>query len=283
MRIHRQSDSLRAALKAAPSAERRTALVPTMGNLHAGHLSLVHKARQQAATVVASIFVNPMQFGPEEDYAKYPRTPEEDCKQLEAAGVEHLFLPDISDIYPDGMEAHTQVIVPGLSDILCGASRPGHFTGVATVVLKLLNLVRPDVAVFGEKDFQQLVLLRRLAADLALAVDIIAAPTVREPDGLAMSSRNRYLDEMQCQAASALYRTLLATRKQLQAGKQDFRALETAGEKALEAAGLTLDYYALRRQTDLGEARFGCKDVVVLAAASAGNTRLIDSVTIRLD
>ncbi len=279
MQVHCEHSSLSAALKTIGKGQ-RIALVPTMGNLHAGHLSLVQKAHEQAEIVVVSIFVNPMQFGPREDYKDYPRTPEEDRRQLEAAGVHHLFLPETATMYPNGMEAHTKVTVPELSDMLCGASRPGHFIGVATVVLKMLNLVQPDTAVFGEKDYQQLVLIRRLVTDMCLPIKILGGTTVRESDGLAMSSRNRYLNEKERRTAPALYQALRATEKQLQAGEMDFGALETAGRHALEGAGFIVDYYTIRCRADLREIRTECQDMVVLATASLGNTRLIDSIAI---
>lgn len=281
MHIHREPSSLRSMLKATRTGQ-RIALVPTMGNLHAGHLSLVKQAGEEAEIVVVSIFVNPMQFGPREDYEKYPRTPEEDRRQLKTAGVHHLFFPETTLMYPSGMEEHTRVIVPGLSDILCGASRPGHFIGVATVVLKLLNLVQPDIAVFGEKDYQQLVLIRRLAADLCLPVKILGGGTVRESDGLAISSRNRYLSDKERHAAPALHQALLTSQGQLQAGNRDFKALEAAGRLALEQAGFAVDYYTIRSQADLQEASLACQNMVVLAAASLGNTRLIDGITVKM-
>ncbi|MBS1222574.1 MAG: pantoate/beta-alanine ligase, partial [Proteobacteria bacterium] len=202
---------LRAQVVAWKRAGERVAFVPTMGNLHRGHIHLVERARALAPRTVASIFVNPMQFGPSEDFAAYPRTLEADSRQLEAAGLDLLFSPSVAEMYPRPLEQMTQVTVPDLPAVLCGASRPGHFTGVTTVVSKLLNMTQPDIAVFGEKDWQQLVIIRRMAADLDMPVEIIGVPTVREPDGLALSSRNGYLSAGERAIAPTLYATLRAT------------------------------------------------------------------------
>src|SRR5213082_3200291 len=216
---------------------RRVAFVPTMGNLHAGHLSLIEAARRHGERFVASIFVNPMQFGPNEDFAHYPRTPREDERMLAAAGCDLMFMPEVSEIYPHGAERATRVEVPALSRILCGEFRPGHFEGVATIVAKLFHIVDPDVAVFGEKDFQQLTVIRRMVADLCLRVQIVGAPTVREADGLAMSSRNQYLDAAQRKVAPSIYRQLSQAVEALRSGARDFAGLEAAGRAALDGAG----------------------------------------------
>ena len=259
---------------------RRIAFVPTMGNLHAGHVSLIEAARHHGDRFVASIFVNPMQFGPNEDFAHYPRTPAQDARMLAEAGCDLMFMPDVAEIYPNGSQRATRVEVPGLSSILCGEFRPGHFEGVSTVVAKLFNIVEPDVAVFGEKDFQQLTIIRRMVADLCMPVAIIGAPTVREPDGLAMSSRNQYLTEDERRKAPAIHRTLLAAAARLRAGEHDFAAIERAGLGELQSAGFRPDYFAVRRTDDLASPDAGTRRFVVLTAARLGRARLIDNLQI---
>src|SRR5438128_601557 len=204
----------------------RVAFVPTMGNLHPGHVSLIEAARRHGDRFVASIFVNPMQFGPNEDFAHYPRTPTQDERMLAAAGCNLMFMPDVAEIYPNGAERATRIDVPGLSRILCGEFRPGHFEGVATIVAKLFHIVDPDVAVFGEKDFQQLTVIRRMVADLCMPVQIVGAPTVREADGLAMSSRNQYLEDGQRRLAPSIYRQLQQAVSALASGSRDFARIE---------------------------------------------------------
>ncbi|MGH7058233.1 MAG: pantoate--beta-alanine ligase [Acetobacteraceae bacterium] len=258
----------------------RIAFVPTMGNLHAGHVSLIEAARRHGERFVASIFVNPMQFGPNEDFAHYPRTPTQDARMLSDAGCDLMFMPDVVEIYPNGSERATRVEVPGLSDILCGEFRPGHFEGVATVVAKLFHIVEPDFAVFGEKDFQQLTIIRRMAADLCMPVAIIAAPTVREPDGLAMSSRNQYLTDEERRTAPVIHQTLLAAVQRLRAGDRDFAAIERSGTAALERAGLRPDYFAVRRANDLSAPDPDARHLVVLTAARLGRARLIDNLQV---
>ncbi|HET9679263.1 MAG TPA: pantoate--beta-alanine ligase, partial [Gammaproteobacteria bacterium] len=215
----------------------RIALVPTMGNLHAGHLQLVTQARKQAEKVVTSIFVNPLQFGPDEDYARYPRTLDDDRQKLETAGCDAIFLPSVETLYPGGAANATMMHVPGLGDDLCGAHRPGHFDGVATVVARLLNAVQPDIAFFGEKDYQQLAVIRRMVADLLMPITIEGVATEREADGLAMSSRNQYLTASERAIAPRLYATLQATVADLNAGQRDYHTLQTAGFSALQKAG----------------------------------------------
>ncbi len=260
----------------------RVAFVPTMGNLHAGHGDLVTRARKLAHRVVVSIFVNPMQFGPNEDFAQYPRTPAEDTALLERLGADTLFIPDAADIYPAGYEHSTFIDVPELSDILCGEFRPGHFRGVATVVVKLFNLVAPDVAVFGEKDFQQLSIIRRVVADLCMPIEIVGAPTMREHDGLAMSSRNRYLSAEDRAATPAIFRALQTAKQQLQAGQREFAKLEAEGASALSAAGFKLDYFSIRDAANLQLPTAATRDFVVLTAARIGKARLIDNVRVVL-
>ncbi|HWP94438.1 MAG TPA: pantoate--beta-alanine ligase [Gammaproteobacteria bacterium] len=271
---------LRAALRVWRARGERIAFVPTMGNLHDGHIALVRRARELAERTVVSIFVNPLQFGAGEDFARYPRTPEEDTQALNAAQTDLLFMPPVEEMYPPG-RATTVVTVPGLSDILCGAFRPSHFTGVATVVAKLFGMVQPDVAVFGEKDFQQLLVIRRMVADLNLPVEIVGAPTVREPDGLAMSSRNRYLTPEERARAPALYRTLREAVRMVQAGRP-LKAVEDAGLAALRAAGFRPDYFEVRRVEDLAPPTAGDtpEALIVLAAAWLGNARLIDNLRV---
>lgn len=260
------------------SEGRRVAFVPTMGNLHAGHVSLIEMARRHGDRFIASIFVNPMQFGPNEDFAHYPRTPAQDARMLTEAGCDLMFMPDVLEIYPNGSEHATRIDVPGLSSILDGEFRPGHFEGVATVVAKLFHIVEPDIAVFGEKDFQQLTIIRRMAADLCMPVSVIAAPTVREPDGLAMSSRNQYLTDDERRRAPLIHQLLSATVERLRGGDRDFTAMERAGIAALEQAGFRPDYFSVRRADDLGTPDAASKHLVVLNAARLGRARLIDNL-----
>jgi pantoate--beta-alanine ligase len=257
----------------------RVAFVPTMGNLHAGHMSLIEAARQHGDRFVASIFVNPMQFGPNEDYAHYPRTPRADEQMLAAAGCDLMFMPDVAEIYPNGPDNAARVEVPVLSNILDGEFRPGHFQGVATIVTQLLNIVAPDAAIFGEKDFQQLTVIRRMVADLCMPVAIIGAATVRESDGLAMSSRNQYLTAQERGVAPAIYRQLQQARTRLLGGAAD-RDVETEGLAALGAAGFRPDYFAVRDARDLQPARPDTPERVVLVAARLGKARLIDNLRV---
>jgi pantoate--beta-alanine ligase len=257
------------------------AFVPTMGNLHAGHASLIGAAHLHGRRVVASVFVNPLQFGPNEDYAAYPRTPEDDTELLAAQGVDVLLLPTVDEMYPLGVAGSTIVDVPELSGILCGAVRPGHFQGVATVVVKLLNLVQPDVAIFGEKDYQQLTIIRRSVEDLCLPVKIVGAPTVRAEDGLALSSRNRYLSEPERAIAPLVYRALDRARRRLESGDADLAGIQREGLESLRAAGFRPDYFEVRMAGTLAEPRGQDVDVVVLTAARLGRARLIDNVQCR--
>jgi pantoate--beta-alanine ligase len=259
----------------------RIAFVPTMGNLHAGHGTLVGKAAELADRVIVSSFVNPLQFGPNEDYAAYPRTPDEDRRVLESLHVDLLFVPEVADIYPRGQQSTARVHVPVVEDILCGAFRPGHFMGVATVVTKLLNIVQPDVAVFGEKDYQQLLIIRRAATDLCMPVEIVGVQTAREPDGLAMSSRNRYLTAEQRAVAPKIHTELERARRAIESGNADFAAIERAGSEALQQAGFRPDYFAIRDATTLEEPAAHSVDLVVLTAARIGRARLIDNVRAR--
>jgi len=268
---------LRAQVMAWKRAGEQVALVPTMGNLHRGHIHLVERARELAPRTVASIFVNPMQFGPSEDFAAYPRTLDADSRQLETAGLDLLFAPGVTEVYPRPLEQMTQVTVPELPTVLCGASRPTHFSGVTTVVSKLFNMVQPDIAVFGEKDWQQLVIIRRMATDLDMPVAIVGVPTVREPDGLALSSRNGYLSAEERAIAPTLYATLRATAERLRAGERDFAALEAEAKAQLASAGFRPDYFEIRRPDDLQRPNLEDAELRIFAAAWLGRARLIDN------
>ncbi|RUO75573.1 pantoate--beta-alanine ligase [Pseudidiomarina taiwanensis] len=255
----------------------RIGFVPTMGNLHQGHLELVKVAQQHADQVVVSIFVNPMQFGQNEDLDAYPRTFAEDCTALEQLGVAAVFAPTVADMYPRGLTEQTTVQVPHISDILCGASRPGHFIGVATVVCKLFNMVQPDVAVFGQKDYQQLQVIKLMVADLSMPVDIIGVPTQRADDGLALSSRNGYLNANERATAPRLYQVLQQLAERIRAGKEVDAEL-AAATKTLTQAGFEVDYLSVRRQLDLAPISASDSELVILAAARLGSTRLIDNL-----
>jgi pantoate--beta-alanine ligase len=259
------------------------AFVPTMGNLHGGHLSLLGRAREMADRTVVSIFVNPIQFGKGEDYERYPSTLADDSRKLEASGLDLLFAPDLAQLYPGGIDTDTRITVPELSSILCGRFRPGHFSGVATVVAKLLINVQPDVALFGEKDYQQLLVVRRMVEDLRIPVEIVGMPIVREADGLAMSSRNTYLSTEERARAPSIYRALLAAADRLRRGSPDFAAIEAESMRALESGGLRPEYFSIRRTDDLAEPQPAETRLSILAAAWLGSTRLIDNVKVRLD
>ena len=274
---------LRAAVSRARSEGKRIALVPTMGNLHAGHIALVEKATQRADFVVASIFVNPLQFGANEDLDKYPRTLVADQEKLVGAGCHLLFTPDVEEVYPDGMQQQTRVSVPLVSEGLCGASRPGHFEGVATVVCKLFNMVQPDLALFGEKDFQQLAVIRKLVRDLNLPIQVMGEPTVRAADGLALSSRNGYLNESQRALAPLLYRTLQQLAEEIRRQPSAQSTLLAAARQQLEDAGLRPDYLELREAVRLHEVQDSDRQLVLLAAVYLGTTRLIDNLQFSLD
>lgn len=258
----------------------RIAFVPTMGNLHDGHLALIDEAKRDADRTVASIFVNPLQFGEGEDFDTYPRTRDEDSSQLASRSVDLLFAPPVEVIYQRAQHQQTRVEVPEVSHILDGEFRPGFFIGVATVVCKLFNMVQPDIAVFGEKDYQQLHIIRRMVEDLQMPIEIAASPTVRESDGLAMSSRNNYLDTRQRQIAPLIYRCLLQTADALQRGKGDRRQLEQAAVATLEDAGFIVDYYTVRNADTLDPADADEKKLVILTAARLGGTRLIDNIIV---
>ena len=272
---------LRAVITAWRQQGEQIVFVPTMGNLHAGHLQLVDMARQLGTRVVSSIFVNPLQFVPGTDYENYPRTLKQDSEQLQAHGVALLFAPSVDEMYGQAAQSVTRVSVAGLSDILCGEFRPGHFAGVTTVVAKLFNLVEPQLAVFGEKDYQQLLVVRRLVADLCMAVEIIGEPTVREGDGLAMSSRNGYLSAAERAQAPALYQTLRWLGERLVSG-MNYDSLAAEGMNILRESGFEPDYVAIRRAEDLQPPQAADSRLIIMAAAWMGKTRLIDNLAVTL-
>jgi pantoate--beta-alanine ligase len=283
MKIFAKTAQLRAAVAADKRSGKRIALVPTMGNLHEGHLQLVQRAHKEADVVIVSIFVNPLQFGPSEDLDKYPRTLAADKEKLFAAGVQYLFTPAVEDNYPAGMAAQTKVSVPELSDTLCGASRPGHFTGVATVVSKLFQIAQPDVAVFGEKDFQQLAIIRKMTSDLCMPIEIVGVQTARSTDGLALSSRNGFLSVDERRVAPVLHDALQECRAAIACGFDSYRDLEQHALELLRSAGLRPDYFAVRDARTLGPVSLETEKLVILGAAYLGSTRLIDNVTLNLN
>ncbi|EOM4467509.1 pantoate--beta-alanine ligase [Escherichia coli] len=261
---------------------KRVALVPTMGNLHDGHMKLVDEAKARADVVVVSIFVNPMQFDRPEDLARYPRTLQEDCEKLNKRKVDLVFAPSVKEIYPNGTETHTYVDVPGLSTMLEGASRPGHFRGVSTIVSKLFNLVQPDIACFGEKDFQQLALIRKMVADMGLDIEIVGVPIMRAKDGLALSSRNGYLTAEQRKIAPGLYKVLSSIADKLQAGERDLDEIITIAGQELNEKGFRADDIQIRDADTLLEVSETSKRAVILVAAWLGDARLIDNKMVEL-
>ncbi len=275
MQIHDTIAGLRSVLAKAG----RIAFVPTMGNLHEGHIALMRQARTHGDTVVSSLFVNRLQFGPKEDFNTYPRTFEADCEKMAAVGVAHLFAPDEREMYPTPQAYHVQPD-PAQADILEGEFRPGFFRGVATVVLKLFSVVQPQVAVFGKKDFQQLMIIRNMVQEFALPIDIVPGETVRAADGLALSSRNGYLSKAERAEAPHLYRTLLAIRQAIQAGERDLARLEHVAMAELRASGWIPQYVAVRKQLDLQLPAAHDSGLVVLGAALLGSTRLIDNLEV---
>lgn len=280
MQTLNQVKYLRAALDAERARGRRIALVPTMGHLHEGHMQLVRRAHEIAGIVVTSIFVNPMQFGAAEDLDSYPRTLADDQEKLEAEGVHYLFVPGVEEMYPNGIDNHTTVNVESLSNMLCGEHRPGHFEGVCTVVSKLFNLVQPGSAVFGEKDFQQLAVIKRMTSDLCMPIDIVGVPTARAHDGLALSSRNSYLSSVDRARAPVIYETLQATRDAIQAGNRQYASLCEEAKLKLSQSGFNVDYFDIRDQEDLqllDNNAENCK-IAILTAASLGSTRLLDNI-----
>ncbi|MDA7584389.1 pantoate--beta-alanine ligase [Luminiphilus sp.] len=279
MEIAKNSHELRQCL-AGLSGDGTVAFVPTMGNLHEGHLSLVRRGFAMAKHVIVSIFVNPLQFSPTEDLEAYPRTLKQDLEQLAGEGVALVFTPSVEDLYPSGLQAHTKVTVPGLTDVLCGRQRAGHFDGVTTVVCKLLNLVSADIALFGEKDLQQLLVIRKMVADLGIPVQIEAVPTQRNANGLALSSRNGYLTPEALDLAPALYRNLMAVGDAVRDGARDYAGLCSGLMQRLNALGFVSEYCEARRCSDLLPAQEDDTDIAIFCAASLEGTRLIDNIVI---
>jgi pantoate--beta-alanine ligase len=274
-------DELRIVMRGFRASDETTAFVPTLGNLHDGHLSLVRKAKEVADRVVVSIFLNPTQFDKPEDLANYPKTLENDLALLKKENVDLVFLPDADEMYPKG--GVTRVEVDGISDILEGDSRPGHFSGVATIVAKLFNLVQPDISIFGEKDYQQLMLIRRMEQDLDFGIEIISAPTAREESGLAMSSRNNYLNKEQREKiAPNIYKEMLSIKKQIDEGGRDYAALQQTSIAYLKGRGFRPDYIEIRNADDLSAASLADKELVILISAWLGKARLIDNLRISL-
>lgn len=264
------------------AAGERIGFVPTMGSLHAGHMSLLAAARYRADRVIASVFVNPLQFGPGEDFERYPRSPEVDAQLLTDAGCDLLFLPGVEEIYPDGRDSATRISVKPLSEMLDGAHRPGHFDGVATVVAKLFGIVQADVAVFGEKDYQQLAIVRQMTRDLCIPVEIVGAPTVRSPDGLAMSSRNAYLSPAERELAPRIYATLREAAARIDAGERDYAKISGWGVAELAASQFKPDYFEVRDAGTLLAPTADSKELVILVAARLGKARLIDNLRVPL-
>lgn len=272
--------SLRAEIHRQRAAGKRIGLVPTMGNLHAGHLQLAQTALARTDFVLVTIFVNPLQFGPTEDLDAYPRTLQQDQEALQQAGCHALFAPSVEEIYGGDLQQQTTVHVPGVSEGYCGASRPGHFDGVATIVCKLFNLIAPDQAFFGLKDYQQFLVIRKMVADLGLPIAVVGVDIVRADSGLALSSRNNYLSPAQQQTAANLYQCLLDTASAINAGNSDFKELEAAARSRLSALGLQPDYFSVAEATSLRPAGPGDTHLVILAAAYVGTTRLIDNLLV---
>ena len=282
MQVFHHISSLREALAAERRAGKRIGFVPTMGNLHNAHLELVKIARRNCDLVVTSIFVNPLQFGLNEDWDKYPRTLAADIAKLESVACDYLFCPDEKEIYPNGMAEQTRVIVPTMTDVLCGASRPGHFEGVTTVVSKLFNIVQPDEAVFGIKDFQQLAVIRRMVEDLCIPVKITAGEIFREPDGLAMSSRNGFITAEERPKVAVLNRSLNGIKQQIEQGRRDFTQLVEEARAHIAAAGFRVDYISICNSRTLDMAAHDDREITILGAIYTSGARLIDNVSVVL-
>lgn len=282
MQVFHHTHSLREALAAERRAGKRIGFVPTMGNLHNAHLELVKIAQGNCDIVVTSIFVNPLQFGLNEDWDKYPRTLAADIAKLESVSCDYLFCPDEKEIYPNGMSEQTRVIVPTMTDVLCGASRPGHFEGVTTVVTKLFNIVQPDEAVFGTKDFQQLAVIRRMVEDLCIPIQITAGDIFREADGLAMSSRNGFITADERPRVAVLNRTLNKVKQQIEHGRRDFSALVEEARGEIEAAGFRVDYLSICNSRTLNMAAHDDREITILGAMYTAGARLIDNVSVIL-
>jgi pantoate--beta-alanine ligase len=282
MQVFHHIQSLRSALQSARQQGKRIGFVPTMGNLHQAHLELVKIAQAESDVVVASIFVNRLQFGLNEDWDRYPRTLDADILKLRSVGCDFLFCPDEKEIYPNGMDEQTRVIVPSMAQLLCGASRPGHFTGVTTVVSKLFNIVGPDLAVFGLKDFQQLAIIRRMVEDLCLPLRILAGDIFREADGLAMSSRNGFLQPEERPCANVLYQALCDAAASIQQGERDFIAIEQTAKARIQAAGFRVDYFSVCHSKHLTPAACDDTQLTILGAMYTQGARLIDNISLTL-
>lgn len=282
MQVFRHIHTLREALDNDRKRGRRVGFVPTMGNLHLGHLALVMQAKSQCDIAVASIFVNRLQFGLNEDWDQYPRTFNDDCQKLIDAGCDYLFFPEEKEIYPNGMDGQTRVVVPSMTDMLCGASRPGHFEGVTTVVSKLFNIIQPDIAVFGLKDYQQIAVIRRMVADLCLAVDVVAGDIVRESDGLAMSSRNHFITVDERPRANQLNKTLNWIKQQITSGNKAYLSLEKEGQQQIINAGFRVDYLQVCSSDSLGPAAQDDDEITILGAMYTQSARLIDNVSLTI-
>jgi pantoate--beta-alanine ligase len=283
MRVFHTVSGLRDALKASRLKGLRIGFVPTMGNLHDGHLALVKQARSSCDIVVCSIFVNALQFGLNEDWDKYPRTYQQDCDKLRDTGCDYLFHPDDTEMYPNGLDTQSRVICPTMTDVLCGASRPGHFEGVTTVVSKLFNIVQPDEAIFGIKDYQQLAVIRRMAEDLCMPVQITAAPIHRETDGLAMSSRNSYITAEERPNVTVLKQSLEWVAEQIENGSRNFSQLEAAAIQRIADAGFKTDYITVTNSKTLNPAAEDDLEITILGAIYTSAARLIDNLSISLD
>ena len=282
MQILDQIASARQALAEERVKGRRIGFVPTMGNLHQGHIELVKTAKTNCDVVVVSIFVNPLQFGLNEDWDQYPRTFEADTAKLAAVDCDYLFYPGDAEMYPNGMARQTRVIVPTMTDVLCGASRPGHFEGVTTVVTKLFNIIEPDEAVFGIKDYQQLAIIRRMVEDLCIPVMITGGEIVREADGLAMSSRNAFITAEERPRVNQLNQSLNWVRGEIETGRRDLRGLEAEASRQIEQAGFRIDYFSVCNSKTLAPATFDDREITVLGAMFTQGARLIDNVSISL-
>ncbi len=282
MQVFHHVESIRKTLNDARRDGKRIGFVPTMGNLHNAHLALVETAQTKADVVVCSIFVNRLQFGLNEDWDKYPRTLERDSEKLRSVNCDFLFCPEEQEIYPNGMDTQTRVIVPSMADVLCGASRPGHFEGVTTVVSKLFNIVQPDIAVFGVKDFQQLAIIRRMVEDLCIPVEVVAGDIVREDDGLAMSSRNGFITEEERPKANQLYISLQWVCESIRAGKRNFHELEAQAKAQIESAGFRPDYLSICNGKTLAPVADDDAEITVLGAMYTQGARLIDNISVQL-
>jgi pantoate--beta-alanine ligase len=283
MQVFHTVNGLREILRKHRNRGQKIGFVPTMGNLHDGHLALIKQAKQTNDIVVCSIFVNALQFGLNEDWDKYPRTYDSDCEKLDQEGCDYLFYPEDGEMYPNGLDTQSRVICPTMTDVLCGASRPGHFEGVTTVVSKLFNIVQPDEAIFGIKDYQQLAVIKRMTEDLCLPVKIISAPIHRESDGLAMSSRNSYINEDERPKVKVLKQVLELIAQQIKAGNLEFTQLEMEAKKHIESEGFKADYVTISNSKTLESAAVDDREITILGAMYTDSARLIDNISINLN